>query len=235
MRIQQEEQFVPEGGYIYRVTHRIMEGDCGCDHGPLWAAVTSMYVDKYPVTNDMYAVFLTNSGYSPEDRTNFLRHWRDGAPLPEDSDKPVTWVSPRDAAAYASFYGKSLPTDIEWQYFASGPSRFLWPWGDEYDPARLNGNPHGELTPVDAFPAGANEYGLLDLAGNAWEMTGTGEDGMHRFLLLRGGSYYRAPDFWHALGGPCPNNAHLKCPLLNEGLNRNGNVGFRCVRRVEHE
>lgn len=232
MQIEQEDVFVPGGGYIYRVTHRVMEGDCGCDHDPLWTVVPSMYVDKYPVTNGMYAEFLTGSGYVPKDPTNFLKHWRDGSPLPEDMDKPVTWVSLADAQAYALFYDKSLPTDIEWQYFASGTGRLHWPWGDEYDKSKLNADPLGGLTLVNAFPGGVNEYGLFDLAGNAWEITQAGDDGMHRFMLLRGGSYYRAPDFWHALGGPCANNAHLKCPLLNEGLNRNSNVGFRCVKRI---
>ena len=86
--------------------------------------------------------------------------------------------------------------------------------------------PARRLTPADAFPGGANAYGLLDLSGNAWEITQVCDDGMHRFMLLRGGSYYKAPHFWHALGGPCANTSHLKCPLLNEGLNRNANVGF---------
>lgn len=123
------------------------------------------------------------------------------------------------------------PTDIEWQYFAAGPQRLILPWGDDYDKTRLNSDPRGALTPVDQFPQGANAYGLMDLAGNAWEMTQMCNDQMHRAILLRGGSYYKAPDFWHALGGPCPNHSHLKCPLLNEGLNRNSNVGFRLVRR----
>ena len=235
MQIRQKERFVPGGGYIYRVSHRIMEGDCPCDHGPRWVEVPDLYVDKYPVTNGMYLDFLTSSGYIPADGANFLKHWRDGRPLAADLDKPVTWVSPDDARAYAAFYGKSLPTDAEWQYFASGPRRLKWPWGDEYDSARLNDDPLGGLTPADAFPGGANAYGLLDLSGNAWEITQVCDDGMHRFMLLRGGSYYKAPHFWHALGGPCANTSHLKCPLLNEGLNRNANVGFRCVRRVGNE
>ena len=189
MQIRQEERFVPGGGYIYRVSHRIMEGDCPCDHGPRWVEVPDLYVDKYPVTNGMYLDFLTSSGYVPADGANFLKHWRDGRPLAADLDKPVTWVSPNDARAYAAFYGKSLPTDAEWQYFAYGPRRLKWPWGDEYDSARLNDDPLGGLTPADAFPGGANAYGLLDLSGNAWEITQVCDDGMHRFRLLRGGSY----------------------------------------------
>ena len=92
MQIRQEERFVPGGGYIYRVSHRIMEGDCPCDHGPRWVEVPDLYVDKYPVTNGMYLDFLTSSGYIPADGANFLKHWRDGRPLAADLDKPVTWV-----------------------------------------------------------------------------------------------------------------------------------------------
>lgn len=235
MYLTQEEIFVAGGGFIYRVLHRIMEGDCQCDHGPLWVIAPSMYVDKYPVTNAMYYDYLQDSGYVPEDNSSYLRHWVGGKPLDSDWDKPVVWVSHSDAQAYAAFYGKSLPTDMEWQYFASGSQRRKWPWGDDYDKTRLNADEKGGLTRVNAYPSGANEYGLFDLAGNAWEMTQPYDDGMHRFMLLRGGSYYRAPDFWHAEGGPCANNSHLKCPLLSEGLNRNSNVGFRCIRRVEHE
>ena len=235
MCIKQEEIFVPGGGFIYRVLHRIMEGDCQCDHGPLWAEVMSMYVDKYPVTNAMYYDFLKQSGYIPKDSANFLRHWVNMKPSQEDMDKPVVWISYNDACAYADFYNKSLPTDIEWQYFASGSRRLKWPWGNEYDKSKLNADEYGSITPVNTFSSGKNEYGILDLCGNAWEMTQLYDDGMHRFMLLRGGSYYRAPDFWHAQGGPCANDSHLKCPLLNEGLNRNSNVGFRCIRRVASE
>lgn len=129
MQIRQEERFVPGGGYhLPRFTPHY-GGRLPCDHGPRWVEVPDLYVDKYPVTNGMYLDFLTSSGYVPADGANFLKHWRDGRPLAADLDKPVTWVSPNDARAYAAFYGKSLPTDAEWQYFASGPRRLKWPWG----------------------------------------------------------------------------------------------------------
>jgi formylglycine-generating enzyme required for sulfatase activity len=229
----QEEIFIPGGGYIYRVRHRIMEGDCQINHGPYWVEIPPLYVDKYPVTNAMYHRFIVESGYEPKDKANFLKHFVDGKPIVGEENLPVTWVSRDDALAYARFYNKDLPTDCEWQYFAAGPDRWLWPWGDEYDKHRLNADPFGSLTAVDAYPNGANPYGLMDLAGNAWEMTDAFEDHLHKFMLLRGGSFHKAPDFWHAEGGPHPNDDHLKCPLLNEALNRNGNVSFRCVRRVE--
>jgi len=71
------------------------------------------------------------------------------------------------------------------------------------------------------------------MTGNVWEWTGTVvDDGMHVFTFLRGGSYYKGPHMWHAEGGPQPTYVHLKFQLLGEALNRNGTVGFRCVKDV---
>ncbi len=119
MQIRQEERFVPGGGYIYRVSHRIMEGDCPCDHGPRWVEVPDLCGQ---ISRDQRHVsgLFTSSGYIPPTAPIFLKHWRDGRPLAADLDKPVTWVSPNDARGDAAFYGKTLPTDAEWQYFASG-------------------------------------------------------------------------------------------------------------------
>ena len=58
------------------------------------------------------------------------------------------------------------------------------------------------------------------------------DDGEHRFMLIRGGSYYRARHFWHIEGGPHPVDSHEKVPLLNEALNRSATVGFRCVKEA---
>jgi Uncharacterized conserved protein len=225
---------VSSGGYIYRCDHRIMEGDCQVDHGPRFAEIPALQVQKYPVTNHMYACFLKESGYHPADKGNFLTHFENGIfPLGMENH-PVVWVSYLDALAYAHFYGLRLPTDEEWQYLAAGPQKRRWPWGNDAEPDEKKGNIGGGiLTPVNTYPQGASPFGIFDMCGNAYEMMGPmHDDGMHRFLLLRGGSCYKAPHFWHAEGGPQPNDAHLKMPLLNEALNRSGFVGFRCVREV---
>ena len=112
--------FIPQTTYIYRVVHRVMEGDCQCEHGPMPVTVGPLYADVYPVTNAQYYQFVQDSGYRPEDDRGYLRHWVDGCYKPEDADKPVVWVSLEDARAYAAFYGKRLPKDYEWQCLAAG-------------------------------------------------------------------------------------------------------------------
>lgn len=228
----QEQILIPKTTYIYRVLHRIMEGDCPCDHGPRAVTAGPLLADKYPVTNKMYYDFLNQSGYQPDDTSNFLKHWVDGIYLPEDENCPVVWVSRQDALAYAFFYGCRLPYDHEWQLLAGGPQKLLYPWGNDFDSKRCNAS-GGYIVPVNSYPEGASVFGCMDLCGNAWEWTQDCiDDGMHLFTFLRGGCCYKAPHYWHAEGGCHKNNFHLKFQLLNEALNRNETVGFRCVREV---
>jgi len=221
---------IPGGAFVYRVRHRIMEGDCQVEHGPVLLDMPAFEMQKYPVTNAMYREFLDQSGYAPADRANFLRHL-DGPDAP-DENAPVVWVSLTDAKAYAGWAGGALPSDAQWQYAAGGPSRARWPWGDEFRADCMNGD-GDRLTPVDRYPSGASYWGLVDLCGNAWEwVDGPIDDGRHAFGLIRGGCHYRARHFWHIAGGPHPNDSHEKVPLLGEALGRAATVGFRCVRKA---
>jgi len=98
---------------------------------------------------------------------------------------PVTHVAYEDAAAYANWVGKTLPTEVEWEAAARGGLEGkVYPWGDEFAPnGRMMANTwQGEFpwqnllqdgfegtSPVKSFPA--NGYGLYDVAGNVWEWT----------------------------------------------------------------
>ena len=224
---------IPATSYIYRTSHRIMEGDCQYDHGPRAVDLQEFLIDIYPVTNADFKAFLDDFGYASKNRTNFLKHWGGDAPSAEILNHPVVWVSLQDAQEYAKWRGCRLPKEEEWQLAAGGLDKFAYPWGNEYN-ANFCNSSGDSLTAVDAFAQGKSPFGLMDMCGNAWEFTNDIiDDGMNLFALLRGGSYYQADHFWHTDGGPRPNTHHLKMPLIGDELNRAATVGFRCVKERE--
>ena len=111
-------------------------------------------MDLTPVTNAQYAEFLKASGYKPKETTNFLKHWRDGAPPAGREDHPVVYVDLDDARAYAHWAGKRLPTEEEWQFAAQGTDGRQYPWGNaEPKPQDDLCNGFGaSTTPVKTIP-----------------------------------------------------------------------------------
>jgi len=191
------------------------------------------YIDRHPVTNAQYHLFLRDSGWAPRDRHNFVRHWERDAPLAGWQDKPVTWVSLEDARAYASWAGKRLPHEWEWQYAAQGTDGRTYPWGPEWNPAAVP-PPHRGRTlqpPVDvhAHPQGASPFGVEDLVGNVWQWTDEFTDDHTRAAVLRGGSAYQPQTSHWYFPQAYRLDEHGKLLLMAPGKDRSGMVGFRCV------
>jgi formylglycine-generating enzyme required for sulfatase activity len=191
-------------------------------------------IDRTPVTNAQFLDFQNKSGYKPRISDNFLKHWKNGIIPAGKENHPVVYVDINDAVAYAEWAGKRLPTEEEWQYAAMGPEALAYPWGNEPDKNKCNQNLNGETTGVNAFPEGASPFGCLDMCGNVWELTGRiYSDGRTRFVMLKGGSCYKAEGSeWYFDGGPQKNSFVAKMLLIWPGLDRCSTVGFRCAADI---
>ena len=100
-------------------------------------------------------------------------------------DHPVVHIAYADAEAFATWAGKSLPTEAEWEYAARGGLEGKpFAWGDELAPGgellanywtgrfpweHVGPHGHGRTSPVQSFPP--NGFGLHDMIGNVWEWT----------------------------------------------------------------
>jgi formylglycine-generating enzyme len=100
-------------------------------------------------------------------------------------DHPVVHIAYKDAEAYATWVGKELATEAEWEYATRGGlAEAEFAWGDELTPGgrhmaniwqgmfpyeNLAADGYTRTSPVGTFPP--NGYGLLDMIGNTWEWT----------------------------------------------------------------
>lgn len=204
--------------------------------------VPAFYIDIYEVTNAQYRAFCdaTSRAYPSDPGFTGMPNYFTN---PLYANYPVVNVDWYDAGAYATWAGKRLPSEAEWERAAKGNAdNRQWPWGNVWTASRANvggGNADGYAytAPVGHYPTGISLSGCYDMAGNVWEWC---EDDWH-------GSYTGAPTDGSAwVENPRGSNRILRSGSWNNSGSwasctyrsyyystyRYYDVGFRCSRTL---
>jgi formylglycine-generating enzyme required for sulfatase activity/dienelactone hydrolase len=220
-------------GGFYRPSDRVVE-------------LRDFFIDRYEVTNREFELFIRAGGYRRRElwKQAFVegaksltfeeamarfrdttglpgpRSWSGGSPPAGRENHPVTDVTWYEAAAFAAWKGKKLPSVYQWEKAAkhadTSAAANAFPWGfvgegvDATDRANFNGK--GTL-PVDTMPFGASPYGAHHMAGNVTEWCRNADAPGY---AARGGSWQ---DAVYAFGQTAAFPPFYSAPTL----------GFRCV------
>lgn len=141
---------------------------------------------------------------------------------------PVVQVSVQDAMAYASWIGRRIPTESEWEAAARTDLGYIFPWGDEFNIKALNIEQSGfsDTCAVDEYDAFANEFKIVDLLGNVMEWTSDMENSPFpsrkniTYCIAKGGAWNSKKDVTISSRG-----------LFKPGFSSN-TVGFRCISEI---
>lgn len=213
------------------------------------ARLDGFFIDKYEVSNREFKEFIAAGGYLKREfwKYPFIKNGREisfeeaardfkdrtGLPAPRSwsnqnfpdgkADFPVTDITWYEAAAYAAFRGKSLPTVFQWEKAArngvSDPRYNAMPWGlirqGETTDDRANFGA-GSTVGVESFEFGMSPYGAFNMAGNVseWCLNRSGEN-----YVTSGGAWNDLP---YSFGdyGEYP------------GFFSSNQIGFRCVSNL---
>ena len=169
--------------------------------------ISKFYLDKCEVTVAQFKQFVDATSYQTEaEKDNGSKIWTNGQweirggvnwrfdekgslRGSDQFNHPVIHVSWNDAAAYAAWAGKRLPTEAEWEYAARcGIKQYRYSWGNGEPSGHYGGNIRDESakskiggneiwtgysdgfvfsSPVGSFDP--NDFGLYDMTGNVWE------------------------------------------------------------------
>lgn len=197
-------QLIP-GGYFYS----------GAQERAQKVFLDSFLMDKTPVTNQAYQLFVKETGYKAP------QHWLENKFPKGHGNHPVFNVSWHDAKAYAEFVGKRLPSAEEWEKAARGTDKRIYPWGNHFEAQRANMvRTYKQTTPVEKYPLGKSYYGLYDMAGNVWEWTSSAS-GQADEYIIKGGSW-------------SDNEKTAQCfyATPESAQATYDNIGFRCAKDI---
>ena len=194
----------------------------------------SFLIDMYEVTNGEFKQFVDAGGYrrrefwkQPFERGGRAISWDEattrfhdttGRPGPAtwalgsfpdgQADYPVTGVSWYEAAAYAEFVGKRLPTIYHWGVAAGIGMAGYFVTGSNFS---------GRIAPVGSYAGSLNWWGIYDMAGNAreWCVNAIGGERI-------------------ALGEAADGSTHyFHTPNPRAPFDRSPGNGFRCIKAID--
>jgi formylglycine-generating enzyme required for sulfatase activity len=227
--------FIPGGNYRLVALRRPTDAEVPLD---------DYWIDRCEVTNREYKEFIDAGGYQNQQfwRYEFEkdgrqlsreeamlelcdstgqpgpRGWSHGSYPQGQGDHPVTGIAWYEAAAYAVFRGKRLPTIFQWENAArngsTSPLGVVMPWGlwQGSVAGRANLSTAGAV-PVGRLPFGMSPFGCYDMAGNVseWCLNETSQG-----FIASGGSWASLPQAWGYFG-------------IYPGFQRSDEIGFRCA------
>ncbi|MGB6865592.1 MAG: protein kinase [Candidatus Aminicenantaceae bacterium] len=193
-------------------------------------------IDEYEVTNKKFKEFVEGGGYRNQKYWNHkfikdgqilsweeaMAEFRDttGRPGPAtweigtypegQDDYPVTGISWYEAAAYAEFAGKSLPTIYHWTWVAG-----LYRASSIVPLSNFGGS---GVAPVGSYQ-GMSPYGNYDMAGNVKEWCWNESEGV-RYIM--GGAWNEPSYFFYF-------------PYVQSPFDRSASNGFRCIKNIPSE
>jgi formylglycine-generating enzyme required for sulfatase activity/predicted esterase/predicted Ser/Thr protein kinase len=203
--------------------------------------IVDFFIDQYEVTNRQFKLFVTNSGYQKKEYwkqrfikggkeltweealKNFVDHtgqrgpanWEAGDYPEGQADYPVSGISWYEAAAYAEFVGKTLPTADHWGLARGEGTPFVENPFYSFMAPLSNFKAKGPA-PVGSFP-GMTSYGAYDMAGNVrewcWNEAPSGR-------IIRGGAWNDADYMFQFLSQAPP-------------FDRSDRNGFRCALYID--
>ena len=162
--------YVPAGFFIMG-----SDEDTDAERPQRTVFVDAFFIDKYEVTNAQYLTFVRSTRHAPPVATEappIPGHnlWAGNKVPKEFLDLPVVNVTWEDAAAYAAWAGKRLPTEAEWEKAARGTDGRRYPWVKEFVKGYCNVEGKGAAR-VGSYAHDKSSLGCFDMAGNVAEWT----------------------------------------------------------------
>jgi formylglycine-generating enzyme required for sulfatase activity len=183
----------------------------------------AFFIDKTEVTNAQYKKYCDATDYPAPPI------WKNGNFPTGEDEFPVTHVNWFEAAAFAAWAGKRLPSEAEWEKAARGTDAREYPWGNNWDASRVTRD-RSSAEKVGQHPNGASPFGAFDMAGNVFEWTASWYDAYpnaplkfaeygEQMKVIRGGGFNGSES-----------TSHTYFRSVAYPTSRSEWIGFRCVK-----